>query len=132
MPEEIGGELRAAYGRLSHQTAAGAGGEAGAESSGDHAARVAVRSSATAEDLASASFAGQQDTYLNVAGPEAVAAAVIDCWASLWNARAMAYRARNGFDPSTVRLAVVIQEMVDAGPPACCSPPTPPPAAATR
>jgi phosphohistidine swiveling domain-containing protein len=114
MPEEIGGELSAAYGRLSHQTAAGAGGEAGAESSGDHAARVAVRSSATAEDLASASFAGQQDTYLNVSGPESVAGAVIDCWASLWNARAMAYRSRNGFDPATVRLAVVIQEMVDA------------------
>ncbi|WP_395399812.1 PEP/pyruvate-binding domain-containing protein [Arthrobacter sp. UC242_113] len=114
MPEEIGAELRAAYGRLSHQ-AADLGEEDGAESSGDYAARVAVRSSATAEDLASASFAGQQDTYLNVTGPDAVAAAVIDCWASLWNARAMAYRVRNGFDPSTVRLAVVIQEMVDAG-----------------
>jgi phosphohistidine swiveling domain-containing protein len=114
MPEEIGAELRAAYGRLSHQTVA-LGEEDSAGSNGDYAARVAVRSSATAEDLASASFAGQQDTYLNVAGPEAVAAAVIDCWASLWNARAMAYRARNGFDPSTVRLAVVIQEMVDAG-----------------
>ncbi|MBT2546974.1 PEP/pyruvate-binding domain-containing protein [Arthrobacter sp. ISL-65] len=114
MPEEIGAELRAAYGRLSHQAAA-LGEETGAESSGDHVVRVAVRSSATAEDLASASFAGQQDTYLNVAGPDAVAAAVINCWASLWNARAMAYRARNGFDPSKVRLAVVIQEMVDAG-----------------
>jgi pyruvate,water dikinase len=105
MPEEIGGELRAAYGRLGQQAAAV--GE-------DAAALVAVRSSATAEDLASASFAGQQDTYLNVSGPDAVAAAVVDCWASLWNARAMAYRSRNGFDPATVRLAVVIQEMVDA------------------
>ncbi|MBD1542476.1 phosphoenolpyruvate synthase [Arthrobacter sp. IA7] len=113
MPEEIGTELRAAYGRLSHQ-AADLGEEDGAESSGDYAARVAVRSSATAEDLASASFAGQQDTYLNVSGPDAVAAAVINCWASLWNGRAMAYRAQNGFDSSTVRLAVVIQEMVDA------------------
>ncbi|MFP3461685.1 PEP/pyruvate-binding domain-containing protein [Arthrobacter globiformis] len=105
MPEEIGGELRAAYARLGQR--ATAVGE-------DAAARVAVRSSATAEDLASASFAGQQDTYLNVSGIDSVAAAVIDCWASLWNARAMAYRLRNGFDPSAVRLAVVIQEMVDA------------------
>ncbi|RAM38957.1 PEP/pyruvate-binding domain-containing protein [Arthrobacter globiformis] len=114
MPEEIGAEVRAAYRRLSHQ-AADLGEEDGAESSGDYAARVAVRSSATAEDLASASFAGQQDTYLNVSGPDAVVAAVINCWASLWNARAMAYRVRNGFDPTTVRLAVVVQEMVDAG-----------------
>ncbi|WP_258006607.1 PEP/pyruvate-binding domain-containing protein [Arthrobacter sp. AFG20] len=114
MPDEIGVEISAAYGRLSHQTAA-LGEEDGAESSGDYAARVAVRSSATAEDLASASFAGQQDTYLNVSGPEAVAAAVIDCWASLWNARAMAYRSGKGFDSATLSLAVVIQEMVDAG-----------------
>src|SRR4249920_1178531 len=53
---------------------------------------VAVRSSATAEDLPEASFAGQQDTYLNVRGPEDLLAAVRDCWASLWTARAMAYR----------------------------------------
>ncbi|MFC9352488.1 PEP/pyruvate-binding domain-containing protein [Arthrobacter sp. NPDC057013] len=105
IPEEIGGELRAAYGRLGQQAAAV--GE-------DAAALVAVRSSATAEDLASASFAGQQDTYLNVSGPDAVVAAVVDCWASLWNARAMAYRSRNGLDAATVRLAVVVQEMVDA------------------
>lgn len=111
MPEEIGGELRAAYVQLG-QSMAATGEEAGTESS--DAVRVAVRSSATAEDLASASFAGQQDTYLNVTGPDAVASAVVRCWASLWNARAMAYRSRNGFDPSTVRLAVVIQEMVDA------------------
>ncbi|HKS00487.1 MAG TPA: PEP/pyruvate-binding domain-containing protein [Arthrobacter sp.] len=111
LPEEIGNELRAAYVRLGQRRAA-TGEDSDTETSGD--ARVAVRSSATAEDLASASFAGQQDTYLNVAGPDAVAAAVTDCWASLWNARAMAYRSRNGFDPSTVRLAVVIQEMVDA------------------
>ncbi|WP_087871964.1 PEP/pyruvate-binding domain-containing protein [Arthrobacter globiformis] len=111
LPGEISGELRAAYLRLGQHMAA-TGEDAGTQSS--DATRVAVRSSATAEDLASASFAGQQDTYLNVAGPEAVAAAVIDCWASLWNARAMTYRSRNGIDPSTVRLAVVIQEMVDA------------------
>lgn len=109
MPEEIAGELRAAYDRLSQQTTA-----AGSDSPPATRARVAVRSSATAEDLASASFAGQQDTYLNIAGAGAVTGAVIDCWASLWNARAMAYRSRNGVDPATVRLAVVIQRMVDA------------------
>jgi phosphohistidine swiveling domain-containing protein len=73
-----------------------------------------VRSSATAEDLEGASFAGQQDTYLNVRGPDALLAAVRDCWASLWTARAMAYRARQGIDPAAVRLAVVVQEMVEA------------------
>jgi pyruvate,water dikinase len=81
---------------------------------GNGDAAVAVRSSATAEDLASASFAGQQDTYLNVRGPEALAAAVTDCWASLWTARAMAYRAREGIGPDAVRLAVVVQQMVEA------------------
>jgi phosphohistidine swiveling domain-containing protein len=75
---------------------------------------VAVRSSATAEDLPEASFAGQQDTYLNVSGVEDLLAAVRDCWASLWTARAMAYRARQGIDPATVSLAVVVQQMVDA------------------
>ena len=61
---------------------------------------VAVRSSATAEDLADASFAGQQDTYLNVRGEDALLSAVQRCWASLWTARAIAYRARQGIDPS--------------------------------
>src|SRR5512133_1698305 len=75
---------------------------------------VAVRSSATTEDLPEASFAGQQDTYLNVRGLENLLAAVRDCWASLWTARAMAYRARQGVDPSTVSLAVVVQQLVDA------------------
>jgi pyruvate,water dikinase len=75
---------------------------------------VAVRSSATAEDLPEASFAGQQDTYLNVRGLEDLLAAVRDCWASLWTARAMAYRARQGIDPAAVSLAVVVQQMVDA------------------
>ena len=75
---------------------------------------VAVRSSATAEDLADASFAGQQDTYLNVRGEDALLSAVQRCWASLWTARAIAYRARQGIDPSTVSLAVVVQEMVAA------------------
>jgi pyruvate,water dikinase len=75
---------------------------------------VAVRSSATAEDLPEASFAGQQDTYLNVRGLEDLLAAVRDCWASLWTARAMAYRARQTIDPATVSLAVVVQQMVEA------------------
>jgi len=75
---------------------------------------VAVRSSATAEDLPEASFAGQQDTYLNVRGLADLLAAVRDCWASLWTARAMAYRARQAIDPAGVSLAVVVQQMIDA------------------
>ena len=75
---------------------------------------VAVRSSATAEDLPSASFAGQQDTYLNVVGIESVLDAVRRCWASLWTDRAVSYRATNGIDPHGVRLAVAVQRMVDA------------------
>jgi phosphohistidine swiveling domain-containing protein len=75
---------------------------------------VAVRSSATAEDLPSASFAGQQDTYLNVVGAAAVVEAVRDCWASLWTDRAVSYRASRGIDPAAVALAVVVQRMVDA------------------
>ena len=76
--------------------------------------RVAVRSSATAEDLPFASFAGQQDTELNVVGEGAVLGAVRRCWASLWTDRAVAYRAANGIDPRSVQLAVVVQRMVDA------------------
>lgn len=75
---------------------------------------VAVRSSATAEDLPSASFAGQQDTYLNVVGTTAVVDAVRSCWASLWTDRAVSYRASRRIDPAAVALAVVVQRMVDA------------------
>src|SRR5205814_4223304 len=75
---------------------------------------VAVRSSATAEDLPSASFAGQQETYLNIVGIEAVLTAIQHCWASLWTDRAVNYRANLSIDPRTVRLAVVVQRMVDA------------------
>jgi pyruvate,water dikinase len=75
---------------------------------------VAVRSSATAEDLPSASFAGQQDTYLNVVGSPSVIDAVARCWASLWTDRAVVYRAANGIDHRAVRIAVVVQRMVDA------------------
>jgi pyruvate,water dikinase len=73
---------------------------------------VAVRSSATAEDLPTASFAGQQDTYLNVCGEEALLAHVKSCWASLWTTRATSYRTKQGFDHHKVYLAVVIQAMI--------------------
>ena len=75
---------------------------------------VAVRSSATAEDLPTASFAGQQDTYLNVVGEGSLVDAARRCWASLWTDRAVSYRASNGIDPRGVRLAVAVQRMVDA------------------
>ena len=82
--------------------------------SGADEAPVAVRSSATAEDLAYASFAGQQDTYLNVVGADALVEAVRGCWASLWTERAVNYRNANGIDHRSVTLAVVVQEMVEA------------------
>ncbi|MDQ1530921.1 MAG: rifampicin phosphotransferase, partial [Microbacteriaceae bacterium] len=98
VPEPVADAVRDAYARL--------------ESGG--AGPVAVRSSATAEDLPGASFAGQQDTYLNVAGIDDVLDAVHRCWASLWTDRAVAYRAAQGIDGSAVALAVVVQRMVDA------------------
>ncbi|MDR3602316.1 MAG: PEP/pyruvate-binding domain-containing protein [Desulfosporosinus sp.] len=96
MPEEVKRAIRQAYERL-----------------GDGKTPVAVRSSATAEDLPGMSFAGQQDTYLNMCGEEMVLAAVQRCWASLWTARAIDYRARYNI-PEDVSLAVVIQELVPA------------------
>ncbi len=72
----------------------------------------AVRSSATAEDLPTASFAGQQDTYLNIRGKEAILKHISKCWASLFTERAVMYRMQNGFDHSKVHLSVVIQKMV--------------------
>jgi pyruvate,water dikinase len=75
-------------------------------------AAYAVRSSATAEDLPAASFAGQQDTYLNVVGSVAVLQHVSRCWASLFTERAVTYRLRNGFDHRLVHMAVVVQQMV--------------------
>ncbi|MFI6595283.1 PEP/pyruvate-binding domain-containing protein [Nonomuraea sp. NPDC050536] len=95
IPDEIAAEVRELHARLD--------------------VPVAVRSSATAEDLPYASFAGQQDTFLNVVGADAVLDAVRRCWASLWTDRAVAYREANGIDHATVRLAVVVQEMVQAG-----------------
>ena len=75
-------------------------------------AAYAVRSSATAEDLPTASFAGQQDTYLNVVGPAAILHHVSRCWASLFTERAVTYRLRNGLDHRNARMAVVVQQMV--------------------
>ncbi|WP_312810911.1 phosphoenolpyruvate synthase [Sedimentibacter sp.] len=72
----------------------------------------AVRSSATAEDLPTASFAGQQDTYLNIIGKEAILKHISKCWASLFTDRAVVYRMQNGFDHNKVHLSVVIQRMV--------------------
>ncbi|NUR87953.1 MAG: pyruvate, phosphate dikinase [Nonomuraea sp.] len=95
IPEEIAAPIRAAYAAL-----------------GDDVP-VAVRSSATAEDLPDMSFAGQQDTYLNVRG-DTLLDAVRRCWASLWNERAVAYRRQNGVPEDDVALAVVVQVLVDA------------------
>src|SRR5882672_6271441 len=75
-------------------------------------AAYAVRSSATAEDLPTASFAGQQDTYLNIVGPAAILQHVSRCWASLFTERAVIYRMRNGFDHRKVHMAVVVQQML--------------------
>jgi pyruvate,water dikinase len=74
----------------------------------------AVRSTATAEDLPGASFAGQHDSFLNVRGEQALLDAVKRCWSSLWTARALEYRRRQGIEPSQVWMAVVVQQMVDA------------------
>ena len=95
VPEDLADAVRAAY------LALGGG-------------PVAVRSSATAEDLPGATFAGQQDTFLDVEGTEAVLDAVRGCWASLWSGRAVAYRERLGLDPASVAMAVVVQRMVPA------------------
>jgi phosphohistidine swiveling domain-containing protein len=78
------------------------------------APKVAVRSSATAEDMAEASFAGQQETMLNVSGDEALLSAVRRCWASLWSVRALSYRQQRGIEHLGVSMATVVQEMVQA------------------
>ena len=95
VPAEVAAEVTGALARLGAQEA------------------YAVRSSATAEDLPTASFAGQQDTYLNVTGPGAVVEHVSRCWASLFTERAVVYRLRNGVDHRAVQMAVVVQRMVD-------------------
>jgi phosphoenolpyruvate synthase/pyruvate phosphate dikinase len=75
---------------------------------------VAVRSSATAEDMPGAAFAGQQDTYLNVVGEAALVVAVQCCWGSLWTERAIAYRSRMKIGSADVLIAVVVQPMINA------------------
>ena len=75
---------------------------------------MAVRSSATAEDSKQASFAGQMETVLNVRGEGPLLEAVRRCWASLWTARALAYRARQGISPHRVAMAVIVQQLVPA------------------
>ncbi|MGY1625227.1 PEP/pyruvate-binding domain-containing protein [Geodermatophilus sp. SYSU D00965] len=95
VPEELAGPIVAAWRRL------------GADA-------VAVRSSATTEDQPGASSAGQQDTVLDVAGADSVVAAVRRCWSSVWTARALAYRARQGTPDAAAAVAVVVQRMVAA------------------
>src|SRR5262249_36090160 len=94
IPDDLAATITRALGRL-----------------GEHIA-YAVRSSATAEDSPTASFAGQHDSYLNVVGPAAVLLHVRRCWASLFTERAVTYRLRNGLDHWKVRMAVVVQLMV--------------------
>jgi pyruvate,water dikinase len=94
MPDDLAAAITRSLGRLGEQAA------------------YAVRSSATAEDSPTASFAGQQDTYLNVVGPGAILQHVSRCWASLFTERAVTYRLRNGFDHRNVHMAVVVQQMV--------------------
>ena len=76
--------------------------------------RVAVRSSATAEDLSDASFAGQQESYLNVVGIDDVLLQIRNCYASLWGNRAVSYRFHQGYDQTSVAIAVVVQKMVES------------------
>lgn len=97
MPDDIAEDIRRAYAGI-----------------GEGDVPVAVRSSATDEDLPEMSFAGQQETYLNVCGSEAVLEAVKKCWASLWAARAIGYRASHNIAPQDVSLSVVVQVLVSA------------------
>lgn len=96
LPEEVESGIRGKYAQLGEQV------------------RVAVRSSATAEDLPEASFAGQQETYLNVRGIEEVLTQVRRCYVSLWGKRAVCYRRNQGYDQLAVALAVVVQRMVES------------------
>ena len=104
--DELKAQIAAAYTALGDGVPAAGGSAAGVP--------VAVRSSANAEDLPDLSFAAQQDTYLNVRGLDAVIAAVCNCWASLWTARAIAYRHENAIAHDAVAMAVVVQTMVPA------------------
>ena len=94
VPDDLAAAITASLARLGEQAA------------------YAVRSSATAEDLPTASFAGQQDTYLNVIGPASVLTHVSRCWASLFTERAVTYRLQNGFGHRKAHMAVIVQQMV--------------------
>jgi len=100
MPKDVEDEIRKAYRRL-------------CEEEGEEV-YVAVRSSATAEDLPDASFAGQQETYLNVKGEEEVVSKVKKCWSSLFTPRAIFYRVQKGFKHGEVSIAVIVQKMVNS------------------
>jgi pyruvate,water dikinase len=118
IPAETEEAVRAAYQELRPQTTDDGPYPAGTMSSIVHrpssTVSVAVRSSATAEDLPDLSFAGQQDTYLNILGVDALLEAVVGCWSSLWTARAVGYRLRNHIGQDEAALAVVVQEMVES------------------
>ncbi len=101
MPEDIAEEVRSAYRELEKKT-------------GTNGVKVAVRSSATSEDLPDASFAGQQDTYLNVKGEEQLVHYVQKCWSSLYTPRAIFYREEKGFPHEKVLISVGVQKMVDS------------------
>jgi pyruvate, water dikinase len=113
MPDAVRRAVLDAYARLGHDE------------------RVAVRSSATAEDTASTSFAGMNETFTNVHGADELFDRIVDCWASLWSPRVVAYRATQELTDEPA-IAVVVQRMVDAARPVSCSPPTPPPAIASE
>ncbi|MGM0436996.1 MAG: phosphoenolpyruvate synthase, partial [Bacillota bacterium] len=100
MPEEIKEEIKKAYKKLNKKVG--------------EKTEVAVRSSATAEDLPEASFAGQQDTYLYIFGEEELINYIKECWASLWTARAIYYREEKDFDHFKVALSAVVQKMVNS------------------
>ncbi len=118
MPEQLAREIRAAYERLPGTNGAGGDGarEGGAHADGPHAAAlpVAVRSSATAEDTATTSFAGMNETFLNVRGADAVIDAVRRCWRSLFGARTIYYRGLNDFEQAAMDIAVVVQRQVES------------------
>ena len=101
MPEDIANEVRSAYRELGRKT-------------GNNQVKVAVRSSATGEDLPDASFAGQQDTYLNIKGEDQLVHYVQKCWSSLYTPRAIFYREEKGFPHQKVLISVGVQKMVDS------------------
>lgn len=103
IPPDIADEILQAYAQLAHALHSAAG-----------TLPVAVRSSATAEDLPDASFAGQQDTYLNIRGDAQLLEYVKRCWASLWTGRAVTYRQKQGYAHDKVALAVVVQAMIES------------------